>query len=88
MTLHSVIDKFAYLVGEKRKEATQHEKRQLAKQFLEAKKAQCQSWIDNEVFEVVDMRKQKYEILWLADGSSQSKKIKIETSKNVRPDGS
>ena len=43
MTLYSVTDKFAYLVGKERKEATQHEKRQLAKQFLEAKKAECQS---------------------------------------------
>ena len=59
MTLYSVTDKFAYLVGKKRKEATQQEKRQLAKQFLEAKKAECQSWIDNEVFDLVDMRKTK-----------------------------
>ena len=49
----------AYLVGKKRKEATQQERRQLAKQFLEAKKAECQSWIDNEVFDLVDMRKQE-----------------------------
>ena len=59
MTLYSVTDKFAYLVGKKRKEATQQQKRQLAKQFLEAKKAECQSWIDNEVFDLVDMRKQE-----------------------------
>ena len=38
MTLYSVTGKFAYLVGKKRKEATQQEKRQLAKQFVEAKK--------------------------------------------------
>eukprot|EP00435_Cladocopium_sp_Y103_P052048 s3265_g16.t1 len=59
MTLYSVTDKFAYLVGKKRKEATQQEKRELAKQFLDAKKAECQSWIDNEVFDLVDMRKMK-----------------------------
>eukprot|EP00435_Cladocopium_sp_Y103_P076170 s9_g79.t2 len=59
MTLYSVTDKFAYLVGKKRKEATQQEKRDLAKQFLDAKKAECQSWIDNEVFDLVDMRKMK-----------------------------
>ena len=52
-------DKFAYLVGKKQKEATQQEKRQLSKQFLEAKKAERQSWIDNEVFDPVDMRKKK-----------------------------
>ena len=59
MTLYSMTDKFACLVGKKRKEATQQEKRQLAKQFLEAKKAECQSWIDNDVFDLVDMRKTK-----------------------------
>eukprot|EP00435_Cladocopium_sp_Y103_P076258 s26_g85.t1 len=59
MTLYSVTDKFAHLVGKKRKEATQQEKRDLAKQFLDAKKAECQSWIDNEVFDLVDMRKMK-----------------------------
>ena len=57
MTLYSMTDKFSYLAGKKRKEATQQEKRQLAKQFLDAKKAECQSWIDNEVFDLVDMRK-------------------------------
>eukprot|EP00435_Cladocopium_sp_Y103_P033159 s1063_g8.t1 len=59
MTLYSVTDKFAHLVGKKRKEATQQEKRDLAKQFLDAKKAECQPWIDNEVFDPVDMRKIK-----------------------------
>ena len=59
MTLCSMTDKFAYLAGKKRKEATQQEKHQLAKQFLEVKKAECQSWIDNEVFHLVDMRKTK-----------------------------
>ena len=33
------------------------ERRDLAKQFLEAKKAECQSWFDNDVFEIVDLRK-------------------------------
>ena len=59
MTLYSMTDMFSYLVGKKRKEATQQEKRQLAKQFLDAKKTECQSWIDNEVFDLVDMRKTK-----------------------------
>ena len=52
-------DKFSYLVGKKRKEATQQEKRQFAKHFLEAKQAECKSWFDNDVFELVDMRKLK-----------------------------
>ena len=50
-------DKFSYLVGKKRKEATPQEKRQFAKQFLEAKQAECKPWFDNDVFELVDMRK-------------------------------
>ena len=54
MTLFSVIDKFAYLVGKKRKEATQQRNANLRR-----KKAECQSWIDNEVFDLVDMRKTK-----------------------------
>ena len=40
-----------------RKEATATEKPELKKQFDEAKKAEHQSWLDNEVFELVDMRK-------------------------------
>ena len=53
----STDDKFACLVGKKRKEATQQEKRELAKQFLEAKMAETQSWIDNDVYDLVDTRK-------------------------------
>ena len=43
-------DKHAHLVGKKRKEASQQEQRELTKQFLEAKKAECQSWLDNDVY--------------------------------------
>ena len=57
MTLYQSIDKSSLLVGKERKEATQQEKPDLAKQFLEAKKAECQSWFDNDVFEIVDLRK-------------------------------
>jgi len=59
MTLYQSLEKSSLLVGKKRKEATQQEKRDLAKQFLEAKKAECQSWFDNDVFELVDLRKIK-----------------------------
>lgn len=59
MILYSVENGSSLLVGKKRKEATQQEKRELAKQFLEAKKAECQSWLDNEIFDLVDMRKLK-----------------------------
>eukprot|EP00435_Cladocopium_sp_Y103_P063413 s690_g25.t1 len=59
LTLYSVTDKFAHLIVKKRKEATQQEKRDLPKQFLYAKKAECQSSIENEVFDLVDMRKIK-----------------------------
>ena len=57
MALYQSLDKSSLLVGKKRKEATQQEKRELAKQFLEAKKAERQSWFDNDVFELVDLRK-------------------------------
>ena len=57
LTLFQTEDKFAYLVGKKRKEATQQERRQLAQQFLEANnQAEVKSWFDN-VFKLVDMRK-------------------------------
>ena len=58
MTLfQSTDDKFAYLVGKKRKEATQLEKRELAKHFLEVKMAETQSWIYSDVYDLVDTRK-------------------------------
>ena len=57
MTLYQSLDKSSLLVGKKRKEATIQERRDLAKQFLEAKKAECQSWFDNDVCEIVDLRK-------------------------------
>jgi hypothetical protein len=43
----------------KRKEASQTERRQYAKQFAEAKQAEYQSWVDNQVFDLVDVRKLK-----------------------------
>ena len=46
-------------VNRARKEASVMDKRHFAKQFLEAKKAEYQSWLDNDVFELVDMRKLK-----------------------------
>lgn len=58
-TLYHVNQHFSNLFGKKRKEASQQEKRELAKQFLEAKKAECKSWLDNEMFDLVDMRKMK-----------------------------
>ena len=39
-----------------RKEATATEKRQMKKQFDEAKQAEYQSWLDNEVFEQLRRR--------------------------------
>ena len=42
------------LIGKKRKEATQQETRAHNKQFLEAKLLECKSWLDNEVFDLVD----------------------------------
>ena len=40
----------------KRKEATATDKRQFAKQFVEAKHTEYKSWIDNDVFDLVDFR--------------------------------
>jgi hypothetical protein len=42
-----------------RKEASQTDLRAYSKQFQEAKQKEYQSWLDNEVFELVDMRKVK-----------------------------
>ena len=45
------------LIGKKRQEATATETRAYQKQFLEAKLLECKSWLDNEVFDLVDTRK-------------------------------
>ena len=45
------------LIGKKRKEATATEIRAYQKQFLEAKQLECKSWLDNEVFDLVNTRK-------------------------------
>ena len=42
------------LIGKKWKEATATEIRAYQKQFLEAKQLECKSWLDNEVFDLVD----------------------------------
>ena len=42
-----------------RKEASSMELRQYKIQFWEAKQSEIKSWIDNEVYELIDMRKQK-----------------------------
>ena len=44
------------LIG-KRKEATQQEIRAHNKQFVDAKLLECKSWLDSEVFDLVDTRK-------------------------------
>ena len=49
------------LIGKKRKEATATEMRAYQKQFFEAKQLQCKSWLDNEVFDLVDTRKKLLE---------------------------
>ena len=53
------------LIGKKRKEAHwqeaegsySHGNKSLSEQFLEAKQLECISWLDNEVFDLVDTRK-------------------------------
>ena len=81
MTLYSMTDKFSYLVGKKRKEAIQQEKRQLAKQSLDAKRAECQSWTDNEVFDLVDMRKTK--VRNFVAGTVTSRNVRLDASLKV-----
>jgi hypothetical protein len=44
-------------VGKKRKEASKKDTRDYAKQFSEAKRLEYQSWLDNDVFELIDVRK-------------------------------
>lgn len=41
----------------KSKEASAAETREYSKQFQEAKLAEIQSWIDNDVYDLVDLRK-------------------------------
>ena len=74
---------------EKRKEATQQENRQFAKQFLEAKQAECKSWFDNDVFELVDMLRKSKPIgtMLLDAGSLRSRKIRTVNSLSVRHAG-
>ena len=45
------------LIGKERKDATATETKAYQKQFLEAKHLKCKSWLDNEVFDLVDTRK-------------------------------
>ena len=40
-----------------RKEASAQEVRGYYKQFAEAKRLECKSWVDKEVFDLIDMRK-------------------------------
>ena len=47
------------VIGKARKEATATDTRQYKRQFLEAKLAEIKSWIDNDVYELVDLRKVK-----------------------------
>ena len=39
-----------------RREASAVDKRAYAKQFHQAKKDECKSWLENDVYELVDMR--------------------------------
>ena len=43
----------------KRKEASATQLREHREQFAAAKKAEVQSWLDHEVFEIIDLRKHK-----------------------------
>ena len=46
-------------ISRARKEASAQEVRGYYKQFVEAQHLECKSWVDNEVFDPIDMRKFK-----------------------------
>ena len=51
-----------------RKESSVQEVRGYYNQFAEAKHLECKSWVDNEVFDLVDLRKVNRGITSLEDG--------------------
>ena len=56
-----------------RKEASSQEVRGYHKQFAEAKHLEYKSWVDNEVFDLIDMRRLSRDIMWQDDGCSPSR---------------
>ena len=54
-----------------RKEVTQLEQRQYRQRFLEAKMSEHKSWVDNDVYDLVDMSKHPHNNMSKEDGSSQ-----------------
>ena len=54
-----------------RKEVIQLEQRQYRQQFLDAKMSEHTSWVDNDVYDLVDMRKTPPKNMSKVDGSLQ-----------------
>jgi hypothetical protein len=58
-----------------------------AKQFAEAKQAEYQSWKDNAVFDIIDMRTLPVKNFVTGRWVLTIKRDHKETSRNVRQDG-
>ena len=71
-----------------RKEASAREVRGYSKQFAEAKHLEYKSWVGNDFFDLIDMRKVQAEKLCEPDdGCSPSRRTSKATSSEQRPDG-
>ena len=70
-----------------RKEATATDQKKYVKDFLEAKLKEYKSWVDNEVFELVDLRKVACKKLSEVDGFSPSSETRTGTLSRSRHDG-
>ena len=69
-----------------RKEASVKEVRGYYKQFAEAKHLEYKSWVNNEVFDLVDLRKVKKRN-YVTDGCLPSRRTNKVTSSMQKPDG-
>ena len=70
-----------------RKEASAEEVRGYYSQFAGAKHLECKSWVDNEVFDLVSLRKVKSRNYVQEDGCLPSRRANRVTSSRQRQDG-
>ena len=87
MTLYQSLDKSSLLVGKKRKEATQQEKRELAKQFLEAKRLSANHGLTMMFLNLLILGRYVSETLSKEDRFLQLRRTRMVTSLSVKPDG-
>ena len=80
-------DKFSYLVGKKRKEATQQEKRQFAKQFLEASRPNANPGSTMTSSSLLTCVSSRSGIMLLVAGFLPSRRTRTVTSLSVRHAG-